>query len=150
MQYTCVEILVLTSLLRRPHPVKPLTSSQSEKKEGRSVLEKLKSTIHPGRSAHQVAAEPERSQVLRYKNTMQHLNEPFITFHIKYIKNIYICSSTETFTETMLCCLILLMQLKKHFYMNVCDTFNLTVKGHSSAVTCTPGIAHILVRLCLV
>uniref|UniRef100_A0A3Q4H406 RAB11 family interacting protein 5b (class I) n=1 Tax=Neolamprologus brichardi TaxID=32507 RepID=A0A3Q4H406_NEOBR len=27
----------------RPHPVKPITSSQSEKKEGRSVLEKLKS-----------------------------------------------------------------------------------------------------------
>lgn len=44
--------------------MKPLTSSQSEKKEGRSVLEKLKSTIHPGRSsAHQVAAEAERSQV---------------------------------------------------------------------------------------
>uniref|UniRef100_A0A3Q3MLY7 RAB11 family interacting protein 5b (class I) n=1 Tax=Mastacembelus armatus TaxID=205130 RepID=A0A3Q3MLY7_9TELE len=47
----------------RPHPVKPLTSGQSEKKEGRSVLEKLKSTIHPGRSTHQVAAEPEKSQV---------------------------------------------------------------------------------------
>nr|XP_046262520.1 rab11 family-interacting protein 1 [Scatophagus argus] len=46
----------------RSHPVKPLTSSQSEKKEGRSVLEKLKSTIHPGRTAHQVSAEPERSQ----------------------------------------------------------------------------------------
>ncbi|XP_071313545.1 rab11 family-interacting protein 5 isoform X3 [Trachinotus anak] len=46
----------------RPHPVKPLTSSQSEKKEGRSVLEKLKYTIHPGRMAHQVVAEAERSQ----------------------------------------------------------------------------------------
>ncbi|KAG7273219.1 hypothetical protein CRUP_031526, partial [Coryphaenoides rupestris] len=36
-----------------PHPVKPLnsTASQSDKKEGRSVLEKLKSTIHPGRTA---------------------------------------------------------------------------------------------------
>lgn len=60
-------MLLQTSLLCRPHPVKPLTSSQSEKKEGRSVLEKLKSTIHPGRSAHQVVAEPERSQVLCYK-----------------------------------------------------------------------------------
>ncbi|XP_041846080.1 uncharacterized protein LOC121643013 [Melanotaenia boesemani] len=46
----------------RPHPVKPLTSSQSEKKEGRSVLEKLKSTIHPGRTTYQVAVEPEKIQ----------------------------------------------------------------------------------------
>ncbi|KAM4555528.1 uncharacterized protein rab11fip5b [Odontesthes bonariensis] len=46
----------------RPHPVKPLTSSQSEKKDGRSVLEKLKSTIHPGRATHQAAAEPERNE----------------------------------------------------------------------------------------
>ncbi|XP_054647054.1 rab11 family-interacting protein 1 isoform X2 [Dunckerocampus dactyliophorus] len=44
----------------RSHPVKPL--SQSEKKESRSVLEKLKSTINPGRSAQQVAAEPEKIQ----------------------------------------------------------------------------------------
>nr|XP_057932612.1 rab11 family-interacting protein 1 [Doryrhamphus excisus]XP_057932613.1 rab11 family-interacting protein 1 [Doryrhamphus excisus] len=44
----------------RSHPVKPL--SQSEKKESRSVLEKLKSTISPGRSAQQVAAEPEKIQ----------------------------------------------------------------------------------------
>ncbi|KAJ4946426.1 hypothetical protein JOQ06_024093 [Pogonophryne albipinna] len=53
----------------RTHPVKPLTSGQSEKKEGRSVLEKLKSTIHPGRTAHQAAAEPERSQEVRVDNT---------------------------------------------------------------------------------
>ncbi|XP_030594949.1 rab11 family-interacting protein 5 isoform X2 [Archocentrus centrarchus] len=46
----------------RSHPVKPITSSQSEKKEGRSVLEKLKSTINPGRTAHQVTAEPEKSE----------------------------------------------------------------------------------------
>lgn len=45
----------------RPHPVKPLTSSQSEKKEGRTVLEKLKSTISPGRAAQQATAEPEKS-----------------------------------------------------------------------------------------
>nr|XP_061793059.1 rab11 family-interacting protein 1-like [Nerophis lumbriciformis] len=44
----------------RPHPVKPL--SQSEKKDSRSVLEKLKSTISPGRSGQQVAAEPKKIQ----------------------------------------------------------------------------------------
>ncbi|CAK6964934.1 rab11 family-interacting protein 1 [Scomber scombrus] len=59
----------------RPHPVKPLTSSQSEKKDGRSVLEKLKSTIHPGRTAHQAVAEPERSQEVTVDNSAhyQHL-----------------------------------------------------------------------------
>lgn len=57
-------MLVLTSLCFRSHPVKPITSSQSEKKEGRSVLEKLKSTINPGRSAHHVTSEPEKSEVL--------------------------------------------------------------------------------------
>ncbi|XP_051276293.1 rab11 family-interacting protein 1 isoform X1 [Dicentrarchus labrax] len=56
----------------RPHPVKPLTSSQSEKKEGRSVLEKLKYTIHPGRGAHQVAAEPEKSQEVTVDNSAQY------------------------------------------------------------------------------
>ncbi|XP_035769012.1 rab11 family-interacting protein 1 [Neolamprologus brichardi] len=35
----------------RPHPVKPITSSQSEKKEGRSVLEKLKQEVMVDRSA---------------------------------------------------------------------------------------------------
>ncbi|XP_061147199.1 uncharacterized protein rab11fip5b [Syngnathus typhle] len=44
----------------RMHPVKPLT--QPEKKESRSVLEKLKSTISPGRSAHQVVVEPPKIQ----------------------------------------------------------------------------------------
>ncbi|XP_055783173.1 rab11 family-interacting protein 1-like isoform X1 [Salvelinus fontinalis] len=45
----------------RPHPVKPLTTtaSQGEKKEGRSVLEKLKSSIHPGLAAKQTLAEAE-------------------------------------------------------------------------------------------
>ncbi|KAK1804413.1 hypothetical protein P4O66_020432 [Electrophorus voltai] len=48
-----------------PHPVKPLiTVVQGEKRsEGRSVLEKLRSSIHPGRSAQQAAAEPEKTQV---------------------------------------------------------------------------------------
>nr|XP_020476311.1 rab11 family-interacting protein 5-like isoform X2 [Monopterus albus] len=54
----------------RPHPVKPLTPSQSEKKEGRSVLEKLKSTIHPGRTAHQVTAE--KSQEVTVDNSAQY------------------------------------------------------------------------------
>ncbi|XP_057198220.1 rab11 family-interacting protein 5 isoform X2 [Triplophysa rosa] len=35
-----------------PHPVKPLTPSDDKRSEGRSVLEKLKSTIHSGRSHH--------------------------------------------------------------------------------------------------
>ncbi|KAM3612288.1 uncharacterized protein V6R79_006291 [Siganus canaliculatus] len=56
----------------RPHPVKPLTSSQSEKKEGRSVLEKLKSTINPGRSAQQAAAEPDRSQEVTVDRAAQY------------------------------------------------------------------------------
>ncbi|XP_045887481.1 rab11 family-interacting protein 1 isoform X1 [Micropterus dolomieu] len=62
----------LPHLESRPHPVKPLTSSQSEKKEGRSVLEKLKSTIHPGRTAHQVAAEPERNQEVKVDISAQY------------------------------------------------------------------------------
>lgn len=56
----------------RSHPVKPLTSSQSDKKESRSVLEKLKSTIHPGRTTHQVAAEPERSQEVTVDTSAQY------------------------------------------------------------------------------
>ncbi|KAG7518895.1 rab11 family-interacting protein 1-like [Solea senegalensis] len=57
----------------RTHPVKPLTSSQSEKKEGRSVLEKLKSTIHPGRAAaHQAVAEAEKSQEATVDNSAQY------------------------------------------------------------------------------
>ncbi|XP_070959006.1 rab11 family-interacting protein 1 [Oncorhynchus clarkii lewisi] len=44
-----------------PHPVKPLTTtaSQGEKKEGRSFLEKLKSSIHSGLAAKQTLAEAE-------------------------------------------------------------------------------------------
>ncbi|KAK3535883.1 hypothetical protein QTP70_021182 [Hemibagrus guttatus] len=45
-----------------PHPVKPLTSTaiSGEKK---SVLEKLRSSIHPGRSTQQNMAEPEKPPV---------------------------------------------------------------------------------------
>uniref|UniRef100_A0A3P9JE10 Rab11 family-interacting protein 5 n=1 Tax=Oryzias latipes TaxID=8090 RepID=A0A3P9JE10_ORYLA len=59
----------------RPHPVKPLTSTQSEKKESRSVLDKLRSTIAPGRSAQQTSAEPENSQaeMLERVTHYQHL-----------------------------------------------------------------------------
>ncbi|XP_028815278.1 rab11 family-interacting protein 1 isoform X2 [Denticeps clupeoides] len=48
-----------------PHPVKPLTPPPpppgEKRSEGRSVLEKLKSTIHPGRSAPPPAAERQAS-----------------------------------------------------------------------------------------
>ncbi|XP_026136601.1 rab11 family-interacting protein 5 isoform X4 [Carassius auratus] len=49
-----------------PHPVKPLTNMalQGEKKpESRSVLEKLKSTINPARSAPASTAEEEKTQL---------------------------------------------------------------------------------------
>ncbi|XP_052431132.1 rab11 family-interacting protein 5 isoform X3 [Carassius gibelio] len=49
-----------------PHPVKPLTNTalQGEKKpESRSVLEKLKSTINPARSAPASTAEEEKTQL---------------------------------------------------------------------------------------
>ncbi|XP_065822383.1 rab11 family-interacting protein 5 isoform X2 [Labrus bergylta] len=55
-----------------PHPVKPLTTAmlaEEKRTEGRSVLatglEKLKSTIHPGRSSSQISEpEPERKKSL--------------------------------------------------------------------------------------
>ncbi len=58
---------LLFAPLYSPHPVKPLTNTtlQGEKKpESRSVLEKLKSTINPGRSAPPTTAEDEKTQVL--------------------------------------------------------------------------------------
>ncbi|KAM6953493.1 rab11 family-interacting protein 5-like [Aplochiton taeniatus] len=56
-----------------PHPVKPLTTtlSQTDKKEGRSVLEKLKSTIHPGRTTQQTVTEPEKSPELSVADAAQ-------------------------------------------------------------------------------
>ncbi|KAG7266139.1 hypothetical protein CRUP_016387, partial [Coryphaenoides rupestris] len=47
-------------LLPCPHPVRPLTPEERRAPEGRSVLEKLRSTIHPGRSGQLSEAEPER------------------------------------------------------------------------------------------
>ncbi|XP_028851414.1 rab11 family-interacting protein 5 isoform X2 [Denticeps clupeoides] len=49
-----------------PHLVKPLTPPGGEERrsEGRSVLEKLKSTIHPGRSHHHGDQETDRAKGL--------------------------------------------------------------------------------------
>ncbi|KAI1887377.1 hypothetical protein AGOR_G00189670 [Albula goreensis] len=54
-----------------PHPVKPLTNAapqEDKKSEGRSVLvsglEKLKSTIHPGRAAQQGEPEADKNKAL--------------------------------------------------------------------------------------
>ncbi|XP_046880705.1 rab11 family-interacting protein 1 [Hypomesus transpacificus] len=61
-----------------PHPVKPLTTSTSqgekreEKREGRSVLEKLKSTIHPGRSAQPTGAQADNAQEALVDNSAQY------------------------------------------------------------------------------
>ncbi|XP_043113454.1 uncharacterized protein LOC122357880 isoform X2 [Puntigrus tetrazona] len=60
-----------------PHPVKPLTNTtlQGEKKpESRSVLEKLKSTINPGRSAPPTTAEDEKNQLALMEARAQYQN----------------------------------------------------------------------------
>ncbi|KAG1962614.1 rab11 family-interacting protein [Pimephales promelas] len=60
-----------------PHPVKPLTNTtvQGEKKpESRSVLEKLKSTINPGRSAPVTTAEDEQNQLALIEARAQYQN----------------------------------------------------------------------------
>ncbi|XP_067313396.1 rab11 family-interacting protein 1 isoform X2 [Pseudorasbora parva] len=60
-----------------PHPVKPLTNMtvQGEKKpESRSVLEKLKSTINPGRSAPPTTAEDEKNQLALMEARAQYQN----------------------------------------------------------------------------
>ncbi|XP_059377709.1 uncharacterized protein LOC132113754 isoform X2 [Carassius carassius] len=60
-----------------PHPVKPLTNTalQGEKKpESRSVLEKLKSTISPGRSAPATSAEDEKKQLALMEARSQYQN----------------------------------------------------------------------------
>ena len=60
----------LSSLFSSPHPVKPLTTAmlaEEKRTEGRSVLatglEKLKSTIHPGRSSQLSEQETDRKKV---------------------------------------------------------------------------------------
>ncbi|XP_051514652.1 uncharacterized protein LOC127418225 [Myxocyprinus asiaticus] len=60
-----------------PHLVKPLTNTtvQGEKKpESRSVLEKLKSTINPGRSVPPTTAEDEKNQLALMEARAQYQN----------------------------------------------------------------------------
>ncbi|XP_052006323.1 uncharacterized protein LOC127660234 isoform X1 [Xyrauchen texanus] len=60
-----------------PHPVKPLTNTtmQAEKKlESRSVLEKLKSTINPGRSVPPTTTEDEKTQLAQMEARAQYQN----------------------------------------------------------------------------
>ncbi|XP_076830111.1 uncharacterized protein rab11fip5a isoform X2 [Brachyhypopomus gauderio] len=56
-----------------PHPVKPLTPPDEKRSEGRSVLEKLKSTIHPGRG-HHADQEVEKKPRLEGGGSYYHLN----------------------------------------------------------------------------
>ncbi|KAK1791564.1 hypothetical protein P4O66_013564 [Electrophorus voltai] len=56
-----------------PHPVKPLTPPDEKKSEGRSVLEKLKSTIHPGRG-HHGDQELEKKPLVEGGGSYYHLN----------------------------------------------------------------------------
>lgn len=63
----CALLVVVSS---SPHPVKPLTTillAEEKRTEGRSVLatglEKLKSTIHPGRSSQLSEQETDRKKV---------------------------------------------------------------------------------------
>ncbi|KAI4891240.1 hypothetical protein NFI96_034643 [Prochilodus magdalenae] len=59
--------------LSSPHPVKPLTPPDEKKSEGRSVLEKLKSTIHPGRG-HHADQDSERKPLVEGGGSYYHLN----------------------------------------------------------------------------
>ncbi|XP_026868870.2 uncharacterized protein rab11fip5a isoform X2 [Electrophorus electricus] len=59
--------------LSSPHPVKPLTPPDEKKSEGRSVLEKLKSTIHPGRG-HHGDQELEKKPLVEGGGSYYHLN----------------------------------------------------------------------------
>ncbi|XP_017576922.1 rab11 family-interacting protein 5 isoform X3 [Pygocentrus nattereri] len=56
-----------------PHPVKPLTPPDDKKSEGRSVLEKLKSTIHPGRG-HHGDQDAEKKPLVEGGGSYYHLN----------------------------------------------------------------------------
>ncbi|XP_016397026.1 rab11 family-interacting protein 5 isoform X3 [Sinocyclocheilus rhinocerous] len=60
-----------------PHPVKPLTNTSlhgEKKPESRSVLEKLKFTISPGRSAPPNTAEDEKNQLALMEARTQYQN----------------------------------------------------------------------------
>ncbi|XP_051504792.1 rab11 family-interacting protein 5 isoform X2 [Myxocyprinus asiaticus] len=56
-----------------PHPVKPLTPPDEKRSEGRSVLEKLKSTIHSGRSHHS-DQEDDKKALVEGGGSYYHLN----------------------------------------------------------------------------
>ncbi|XP_055027224.2 uncharacterized protein rab11fip5a isoform X2 [Misgurnus anguillicaudatus] len=56
-----------------PHPVKPLTPPDDKKSEGRSVLDKLKSTIHSGRSHHS-DQEADKKLLVEGGGSYYHLN----------------------------------------------------------------------------
>lgn len=63
-----------------PHPVKPLTTAipaEEKRTEGRSVLEKLKSTIHPGRVSQLTEQETERKKVHRVIISIKGKTLPF-------------------------------------------------------------------------
>ncbi|XP_058652445.1 uncharacterized protein rab11fip5a isoform X3 [Onychostoma macrolepis] len=53
-----------------PHPVKPLTPPDEKRSEGRSVLEKLKSTIHSGRTGQ----DADKKLLVEGGGTYYHLN----------------------------------------------------------------------------
>ncbi|KAK2896546.1 hypothetical protein Q8A67_011034 [Cirrhinus molitorella] len=53
-----------------PHPVKPLTPPDEKRSEGRSVLEKLKSTIHSGRTSQ----DADKKQLVEGGGSYYHLN----------------------------------------------------------------------------
>ncbi|TRY58591.1 hypothetical protein DNTS_015174 [Danionella cerebrum] len=56
-----------------PHPVKPLTPPEEKKSESRSVLEKLRSTIHPGRS-HHTDQDADKKPLVEGGGSYYHLN----------------------------------------------------------------------------
>ncbi|XP_038864707.1 rab11 family-interacting protein 5-like [Salvelinus namaycush] len=62
--------------LGHPHPVKPLTPEEkrrAELSEGRSVLDKLKSSIHSGRSSQPTNQQPEKKSLTEGAGPYYHL-----------------------------------------------------------------------------
>lgn len=82
----CVSLTVCSSFspspsFASPHPVKPLTPPGEEKKsESRSVLEKLKSTIHPGRSQSDTEKKVFFQGVLPFPDTLL-----LVRFHVLFL-----------------------------------------------------------------
>ncbi|XP_052007411.1 uncharacterized protein LOC127660950 isoform X2 [Xyrauchen texanus] len=65
--------LQTTNYQSSPHPVKPLTPPDEKRSEGRSVLEKIKSTIHSGRSHHS-EQEADKKALVEGGGSYYHLN----------------------------------------------------------------------------